>query len=63
MVGEAAASKEGLQVGDMVSVETRRGPLTLEVVGIDGQLVNDGQGLFMPFRTVLGYEVEVFGAR
>ena len=56
VVGEAAASKEGLQVGDMVTVETRRGPLTLEVVGIDGQLVNNGQGLFMPIRTVFDYE-------
>jgi putative ABC transport system permease protein len=56
VVGEAAASQEDLGVGDTVTVETRRGPLALEVVGIDGQLVNDGQGLFMPIRTVFEYE-------
>jgi putative ABC transport system permease protein len=56
VVGEAAASQEDLEVGDMVTVETRRGPLTLEVIGVDGHLVNDGQGLFVPFRTVLDYE-------
>ncbi len=56
VVGEALANKLALEVGDDVSVETRRGPIELEVVGVDGQLVNDGQGLFMPFETVLDYE-------
>ena len=56
VVGEALANQTGLAVGDTVTVETRRGPIDLDVIGIDGQLVNDGQGLFMPFRTVLDYE-------
>ena len=56
VVGEALANKLALEVGDEVNVETRRGPIDVEVVGIDGQLVNDGQGLFMPFETVLDYE-------
>lgn len=56
VVGEALANQTGLAVGDTVTVETRRGPIDLEVVGIDGQLVNNGQGLFMPFQTVLDYE-------
>jgi putative ABC transport system permease protein len=56
VLGEAAANQTGLGVGDVVTVETRRGPIELEIVGIDGQLVNDGQGVFMPYRTVLDYE-------
>ncbi|MGI9608942.1 MAG: FtsX-like permease family protein [Acidimicrobiia bacterium] len=54
--GEAVAELSETQVGDIVTVETRRGPIELEVIGIDGQLVNDGQGMFMPFQTVLDYE-------
>jgi putative ABC transport system permease protein len=56
VVGEALAGGSGIAVGDTVTVETRRGPIDLDVVGIDGQLVNDGQGMFVPFRTVLDYE-------
>ena len=56
VLGEAVANQTGLSVGDVVRVETRRGPIELEVVGIDGQLVNNGQGLFVPYETVLGYE-------
>jgi putative ABC transport system permease protein len=56
VVGEAAADRSGIAVGDTITVETRRGPLDLDVVGIDGQLVNNGQGLFVPYRTVLDYE-------
>lgn len=54
--GEALIELSGTQVGDLVTVETRRGPIELEVIGIDGHLVNDGQGMFMPFQTVLDYE-------
>jgi putative ABC transport system permease protein len=61
VVGEAAANQNDLGVGDLVTVETRRGPIELEVVGIDGQLVNNGQGLFIPFRTVLDYEGRTTG--
>ncbi len=50
------ANQTGLAVGDSVTVETRRGPIDLDVIGLDGQLVNNGQGMFMPFRAVLGYE-------
>lgn len=56
VVGEAAASRADVDVGDTITVETRRGPIQLAVVGIDGHLVNNGLGLFMPFRTVLDYE-------
>jgi putative ABC transport system permease protein len=56
VLGEAVANQTGVGVGDVVSVETRRGPIDLTVVGIDGQLVNNGQTLFVPFRTVLDYE-------
>lgn len=56
VIGEALAELTGIAVGDTVAVETRRGPLELEIIGIDGQLVNDGQGMFLPYRTVLGYE-------
>ena len=61
MVGEATANQNGIDVGDVITVETRGGPLELEVVGIDGQLVNDGQGLFIPFSTVLDYEGRTTG--
>jgi putative ABC transport system permease protein len=54
--GEAVSELSGTQVGDRVTVETRRGPLDLDVIGIDGHLVNDGQGMFIPFQTVLDYE-------
>ncbi|MFW2333243.1 FtsX-like permease family protein [Ilumatobacter sp.] len=56
VIGEALANQTGLAVGDAVTVETRRGPIDLDVIGLDGQLVNNGQGMFMPFRAVLGYE-------
>jgi putative ABC transport system permease protein len=56
VLGEALVELTGTRVGDTVTLETRRGPLTVEVIGVDGQLVNDGQGLFMPFQTVLDYE-------
>jgi putative ABC transport system permease protein len=61
VVGEAAANQNSIDVGDMVTVETRGGPLELDVVGIDGQLVNNAQGLFIPFRTVLEYEGRTTG--
>ncbi|MBT8193332.1 MAG: FtsX-like permease family protein [Acidimicrobiia bacterium] len=54
--GEAVAELSGTAVGDLVTVETRRGPIDLEVIGIDGHLVNDGQGMFMPIQTVFDYE-------
>ncbi len=56
VLGEAVANQTGLTVGDVVRAETRRGPIELDVVGIDGHLVNNGQGLFVPYRTVLDYE-------
>jgi len=56
VVGEALAASTDLTVGDLIGVETRRGPMELEVVGIDGRLVNNGDGMFMPYTTVLDYE-------
>ena len=61
VVGEATANQNGIDVGDTITVESRGGPLELEVVGIDGQLVNNGQGLFIPFNTVLDYEGRTTG--
>lgn len=61
VVGEATANQNGIGVGDEITVETRGGPIELAVVGIDGQLVNNGQGLFIPFRTVLDYEGRTTG--
>ncbi len=54
--GEAVAELSETEVGDVVTLETRRGPIDMEVIGIDGQLVNDAQGMFTPFQTVLDYE-------
>jgi len=56
VIGEALSELTGTGVGEAITVETRRGPIDLRVVGIDGHLVNDGQGMFMPFQTVLDYE-------
>ncbi len=61
VVGEAVANQVGIDVGDVITVETRRGPIDLDVVGIDGQLVNNGEGLFIPFDTVLAYEGRTTG--
>ena len=61
VIGEATANQNGIEVGDTITVETRQGPIDLDVVGIDGQLVNDGQGLFLPFNTVLDYEDRTTG--
>lgn len=56
VIGEAVAELTSTGAGDTITVETRRGPLVLEVIGVDGHLVNDAQGMFMPFQTVLDYE-------
>ena len=61
VVGVATANQNGIDVGDTITVETRDGPLELEVVGIDGQLVNNAEGLFIPFETVLDYEGRTTG--
>jgi putative ABC transport system permease protein len=56
VVGEALSASNAIGVGDLVAVETRGGPIELEVIGIDGQLVNNGDGMFAPYTTVLDYE-------
>ncbi len=56
VIGQALAEITETEVGDVVTVETRRGPIDLEVIGIDRHLANDGQTLFIPFETVLDYE-------
>ena len=56
VMGQALADISNTSVGDVVTVESRRGPVDLEVIGIDGHLVNDGQGMFAPFLKVLDYE-------
>ncbi|MDH3605439.1 MAG: FtsX-like permease family protein [Acidimicrobiia bacterium] len=56
VLGEATATLTDTPVGAVITVETRRGPVEMEVIGVDGQLVNDAQGMFTPYRTVLDYE-------
>ena len=56
VLGEAPAVSNELDVGDLVTVETRGGPIELGVIGVDGQLVDNGDGMFVPYTTVLDYE-------
>ena len=51
VLGPAVAKSTGAGVGDFLAVETIAGPATLEVVGIDTVLVNDGKVLFTPLST------------
>jgi putative ABC transport system permease protein len=53
VVGQALAAVEGIQVGDVITVERFDGPLDVMVVGIDRLLVNDGQVFFAPLASML----------
>jgi putative ABC transport system permease protein len=51
VVGRALAAKAGLKVGQVVTVDSARGPVQLTVVGIDKVLTNNATGVFVPFST------------
>ena len=53
VLGPAVAESTGAEVGDVVDVETITGPVTLEVVGIDTLMVEDGKVLFTPLSTAI----------
>jgi putative ABC transport system permease protein len=57
VVGRALAAKAGIHTGDTVSVSTATGSVAMEIVGIDGRLINNATGVFIPlgeFQTLLG---------
>jgi len=49
--GRALAATAGLDVGSVVTVGTARGTADLEVVGIDGRLMNNGTTVYLPLFT------------
>ena len=51
VVGRALAATSGLNVGDTLTVGTARGTADLEVVGIDGLLMNNGTTIYLPLTT------------
>lgn len=51
VVGRALAATSGLDVGDTLTVGTARGTADLEVVGIDGLLMNNGTTIYLPLTT------------
>jgi putative ABC transport system permease protein len=51
VLGRALANKAGIHVGDTVPVGTARGRASLQVVGIDSRLMNEGTTLFLPLAT------------
>ena len=57
VVGRALASTSGVTPGDTLTVGTARGSVDLEVVGIDGRLMNNGTTIYLPvttFQNLLG---------
>jgi putative ABC transport system permease protein len=57
VIGRALASTTGVHAGDTLIVGTARGTERLEVVGIDGRLMNNGTTLYLPlasFQELLG---------
>ena len=53
VVGPAIARLEDLEVGDTLRIEAIGGASTVEVIGIDGTMVGDGQVVFLPIDTVM----------
>jgi putative ABC transport system permease protein len=51
VVGRALAATSGLSVGDRLTVGTARGTAELEVIGIDGRLMNNGTTIYLPLST------------
>jgi putative ABC transport system permease protein len=51
VIGRALAATSGLKVGDILFAESARGPVELEIVGIDGVLMNNATTIFIPLST------------
>ncbi len=51
VVGRALAAITNVAVGDVVAVETPAGPTSLEIVGIDRNMVDDGKVVYLPIDT------------
>ena len=57
VVGRALAAKAGLKVGDTVKASAATGPVDLQIIGIDGHLINNATTIFVPlqaFQKLLG---------
>lgn len=51
VLGRALASTSGVTPGDTLTVGTARGSEDLEVVGVDGRLMNNGTTIYLPLGT------------
>ena len=51
VLGRALASTSQVGPGDTLTVGTARGTVDLEVVGVDGRLMNDGTTIYLPLTT------------
>jgi putative ABC transport system permease protein len=51
VLGRALASTSGISPGDTLTVGTARGSEELEVVGVDGRLMNNGTTIYLPLET------------
>lgn len=51
VVGRALAETSSLIVGDRLTVGTARGSAEIEVIGIDGRLMNNGTTIYLPLTT------------
>ncbi|MDH4144637.1 MAG: FtsX-like permease family protein [Acidimicrobiia bacterium] len=57
VVGRALAATSGVGVGETLTVGTAQGTADLEVVGVDGRLMNNGTTIYLPlssFKDLLG---------
>ncbi len=51
VIGRALAATSGVTAGDMLTVGTAQGTAELEVVGVDGRLMNNGTTIYLPITT------------
>lgn len=56
VVGAPIADITGAGIGDALEISTGTGIRSVEIIGIDGGLVQDGKFLWMPMTTVLAIE-------
>ncbi len=57
VIGRALAATSGVTAGDTLTVGTAQGTAELEVVGVDGRLMNNGTTIYLPlttFQSLLG---------
>ncbi len=57
VIGRALAATSNVTAGDTLAVSSARGDVELEVVGVDGHLMNDGTTIYLPlatFQSLLG---------